>query len=427
MKTDLRLDHDAPVPGRHLALRVLLRMTGDVPPEVERAPMHLAVVLDRSGSMHGAKLDHAKRAAAHLVRRLRPDDAVSVVSYDHQVQTLAAGAGGLTPTRRRCGPSRPWRPGARRTWGAGGSRGARGWPMPAVRRLRPRAGIRRILLMTDGLANQGIVDPGELRELCGRARAEGITTTTIGFGAGYNEDLLRAMADAGGGATWYVEHANQAAGIFAQELEGLLSLSAQDLTVTVFPAPGVRFMALRHDYPHAPVAGGGVRIAVGDLSAQEPRLALMEFLVPPSAGGADVEQAVGTLRVSARVVTAGGGLEHRTLDLPVRLRPGVEARVDPLVAETMRLLDGARAREEALMREAAGDWVGAVGELRGVATELAVHSYDPAAVREAHDLEMMADQLEALQGFDPADLKYMKQRAWDSRRSREGAKDLYSR
>jgi Ca-activated chloride channel homolog len=419
MKTELRLDHSTPVPGEHLVLRALLRITGNLPERVERAPMHLALVLDRSQSMIGPKMQHARDAAALLVRRLQPDDAVSVVCYDHEVFPLVSAARGSEAHEE-----------AVRMIQAIDARGSTnlsgGWL--AGRALLSEApapgGVNRILLMTDGLANQGIIDPHTLRELCRNAARHGITTTTIGFGEGYNEDLLRAMSDAGGGATWYVENADQAPGIFEAELEGLMGLAAQNVSVTVSPSTEVQHTALCHDYPHAMVEGG-MQIQVGDLYAKEPRQVLMEFLLPPTA--ADEERAVAALRLTADVVLPEGGMEHRTIDLPIRLCPGHEPRVDPQVRQVERLLAGARAREEALERQARGDWGGAVRELREWASKLSAHPEDEVSLREARDLSAMAERLEEQQAFHASDIKYMKQRAWDSRRSREGAKERYTR
>ena len=403
--------------------------------------MKLALVLDRSGSMSGAKLHYLREAAALVLRRLRSDDAVSVVTYDSDVGILAANAvgpaahnaavtavnaiqpGGMTNLSGGWLQGRELLAAGTATPGAPATPGATGTPPTGSPQLR------RLILMTDGLANQGITSPGALRGLCATAAAQGIVTTTIGFGADFNEDLLRAMAEAGGGATWYVENPDQAPGIFEEELEGLLGLAAQNVTVTVRPSAAVQFTALRHGYPQTPV-DGGVAIQIGDLYAKEPRLALMEFLLPAvngGAGGIDEEIEVARLEVAGHVIRSDGGVEHRVVSLPVRLRVGEAPRVDAEVQQTALLLEGARARDEALERQARGDWQGAVGVLREARNAFQELGDSPEADREAQDLDLMASRVEEHAGFDALDLKYMKQRAWDDRRSRAAAKELYSR
>ena len=455
MKIELKLDHSTPVPGEPLVLRALLRIIGDPVEGRPRSPMQLALVLDRSGSMSGAKLHYLREAAALVIRRLRADDAVSVVTYDSEVGILAANAVGPEAHAAAGSAVSAMQPGGMTNLSGGWLQGR---DLLAAGAGAPKAGdmeagdmgagasgsapataggqLRRLILMTDGLANQGITSRGVLRGLCATAAAQGITTTTIGFGADFNEDLLRAMAEAGGGATWYVENPDQAPGIFEEELEGLLGLAAQNVTVVVRPSAAVQFTALRHGYPHAPVEGG-VRIQVGDLYAKEPRLALMEFLLPPAGhdeAGTDVrdvernqERDVARIEVAGHVVQPGGGVEHRVVSLPIRLKVGNAPRVDAEVQATAMILAGARARDEALERQAHGDWQGAAGVLREASHVL--HSLDdsPAADLEARDLDLMAQRVEEHAGFDALDMKYMKQRAWDSRRSREAGKERYSR
>src|SRR5690606_30725177 len=99
-------------------------------------------------------------------------------------------------------------------------------------------------------------DAGQLRDLVGSAAAKGVSTSTIGFGDGYDEHLLRALAEAGGGSTYYIEEADQAPGVFETEIEGLLALAAQNVAVTVAPADTVDIAAVHHKYPSQPHEDG---------------------------------------------------------------------------------------------------------------------------------------------------------------------------
>jgi Ca-activated chloride channel homolog len=418
MNIDLLLDHPASVPGRPLTLRALARITGRAPAESRRTPLNLALVLDRSGSMGGDKLEHAKDAAALLVRRVWPDDTVGVVVYDDQVETLIAGATGERHSEAEA-RIRGLFTGGMTNLSGGWLRG-RDLALDAFR----EAGVNRVILMTDGLANQGITDRDSLAGLPAEARARGITTTTIGFGRDFDEDLLRAMADAGGGAAYYIENPDQAPGIFEEEVEGLLSLAAQNVTLEVAPREGVRGVAVRHSYPSTPV-GRGLRLDIGDLYAREPRLALMQFILEDARPG--TELAVADLRVSGHVLTEEGGVEHRVVELPVRLAVGEGPRVEAEVRRVAVLLDAAEARERAERRRMEGDFGGAGEVLRESAGQL-VQSLpgDPEAAREAAELSDLASRLEE-ERFYEEDVKYMKQRSYDAMRSKMMASDRYRR
>jgi len=122
---------------------------------------------------------------------------------------------------------------------------------------------RKILLLTDGLANVGITDPSQLVEITQTAGSDGIGTSTIGFGADFDEDLLTQMADAGSGNAHYAETPEAAPAIFAAELEGLTSLVAQNVSLEIRPSDDVEVLGILNEYPQTLVRGG-VQVALGD-------------------------------------------------------------------------------------------------------------------------------------------------------------------
>jgi Ca-activated chloride channel homolog len=424
MKVELKLAHPRPVPGRPLAVQALLQIEGEAPDTVHRLPINVALVLDRSGSMHGEKLRNARKAAKLLVRRLSSDDRVSVVGYDDQVLTLASGLRGGRGDGEACRAIDRLEPRGLTNLSGGWFRGR-----DLAEEHRIPHGVNRILLMTDGLANQGITHRGALEELCRDAAREGITTTTIGFGADFDEDLLHGMAEAGDGRSWYVEHPNQAEGIFEEEIHGLLNLAARGVHVRLRTGGAARFRTLRHDYPvtHVP---GGVDIAVGELYASEPRLVLLEFELREWHPGQEIE--LGTIEVVGAVLTSGGfpgeELDERVIRIPVRLVVGERARVDAEIRRTAVLLDAARGRREAARRYERGDFSGAMDSL-SVAYEAfpAAGLDDALSMREASDLERLVGKAEACRELSPMDLKYLKQSALDEGRSNRRAKDRYYR
>lgn len=351
MNTSLLLDHEPTgSPSCHV-VRALLRVEGEAPATTDRAPLSVALVLDRSGSMAGGKLEAVKEAAIGLVRRLRPNDVVSVVAYDHQVATVTE------PGR---GSEQPALSPRIRALETGGSTNLSGGWLRGRELLGRRAGagedqedstVSRILLLTDGLADHGITDRERLCGLAAEARTAGITTTTVGFGADYDEVLLRGMADAGGGGAYYIERPDQAMDVFASEIDGLLELSAQNLSATVIPAEGAELTVVRHSYPSSE-KGDGLRLEIGDLYAREPRELLAEFGVRVPEGSDDVE--VASVVLSAHVLTADGGMEHRETSLTITFSPADGPRVEPEVRRVAMLLEAAKLREDVLEAREAG-------------------------------------------------------------------------
>jgi Ca-activated chloride channel family protein len=414
MRTTILLDHE-PVAAGHV-VRLLLRLEAEVTSRTDRLPLNLSLVLDRSGSMHGGKLAAARAAAALLVRRLAPDDTVSVVAYDDDVRTIAEPANGAAQAAL---------PRAIEAIETGGSTNlSGGWLRGrelVARRLLER-GVNRVILLTDGLANVGITDPSTLTGLSSQARKDGITTTTIGFGSDYCEHLLRAMADAGGGNMYYVEHEDQAASIFADELQGLLDLGAQNVTVQVSPAAAAHLVAVHHDYP-SHTAGSTLHVELGDLYAREPRPLLAEFLITRAIGETT---AVAVLTVSGDVLTRDGAIEHQVITLPVTLSADEGARVEPEVRREMLLLETARVRREALERRGRGDFDGAAASLRELKDKLSAAPCDPQLQQEADEIGTLADSFAACSVSD-ADQKYMYQRSYNTTSGRRRKDDLIRR
>jgi Ca-activated chloride channel family protein len=424
MKTTVLLDHE-PVADGGFLVRALLRIEGDPPPTDGRAPLNLSLVLDRSGSMTGDKLVAARKAAAMLVRRLSPEDTVSVVAYDDRVDVTAAPATGASQE------DLPRQIGTIRAGGMTNLSGGwlRGRDLVADN-LRD-GGVNRILLLTDGLANVGITDPDQLVGLSRTGAEAGISTTTIGFGQDFDEDLLRAMADAGRGGTYYVETVDQASGIFEEELEGLLSLAAQNVRVQVTPGEDADFVRVLHDYPsHAD--GNILTLEVGDLYAREPRRVLMEFLLPPEAnevgdGEAGAPADVALIRLAAHVMTADGGVELHEIDLPLTLSPVEGGKAEPEVRREILLMEAARVREQALEARDRGDYIGGHNLLRAAANKLRALGVDDDALREeAEDLEAMEDSF-VRRYLSLGDIKYMKQRAYSNLRSSRESLRRYRR
>jgi Ca-activated chloride channel family protein len=416
MKSTVVLDYHLATGRVGYVVRALLKFEGEQSTAEGKTPLDISLVLDRSGSMGGEKIRYAREAAAFLVRRLRPTDVVSVVAFDDQVRTVAEPA---------TGDGQAGLPSAIEAIDVGGSTNLsggwlRGRELVSRGAKSDKAKVKRVLLLTDGQANVGVTDPQSLRGLCGRALEDGVTTSTIGFGADYDEELLRSMADAGGGHSYYIENPDQAPGVFEEEIEGLLSLAAQNIEVSVKPDSQVELVNIYNDYASH---GGpdGITVSVGDLYARDPKSLLIEFFAPGLEAMGD--RTIAELKVTADVLKADGTIEHQQILIPVAATLSGEGREEPEIRSTQVLLDAARARDEARRLGRNGDFTGAANMLR----EASVACLASLGMGEqAEDLAAMASKYEA-RSVSEADEKYLYQRAYNARRGKASYEDKISR
>jgi Ca-activated chloride channel homolog len=389
MQAKIRLEHELlAVESEHRVHAMLELLAPAAPADRQRPPLHLALVIDRSGSMRGPKLATTKECAAFLVRRLAPTDELALVTYDDTVRLLAAAApvGQATQALLAAIDAIP----------LGGQTNLSGGWLKGVETLQGErgAGVRKVLLLTDGLANVGITDQRTLVEMARNAAAadSGVGTTTIGFGADFAEELLTAMADAGRGNAHFAETPDQAPGIFAQEFEGLMSMVAQNLSVEIRPSPEVQMVSVLNEYPVVGVPGG-FQLQLGDAYAEERRRVVFELHIPELArlGVAKVAEVV------VRYVVIGEEIAAHELTLPITVNmvsadEAAAGEADVEVVEEVLVLKAAMAEDEARKKADEGDFEGAkallqstAGKLREMAPE---SSKAVELLRQAEDMEI---------------------------------------
>jgi Ca-activated chloride channel homolog len=276
-RIDLRPERGA-LPAGGGTVRALVDLAVDFPPsEREREPLSVALVIDRSGSMSGAPLQHAKQAAVAAVTALRDGDRVAVVAYDQQVDLVVPS----TAVGQDRGPIARAIAAVR----AGGTTALHaGWVEGCTQVLTApvASGLGRVVLLSDGLANVGVTDPAAIAEDVARVTADGVTTSTIGLGRQFDEGLMRHLADAGGGSFTFVESPEQLDGLFETELAGLSALRGRRVTLEL-RGRGVRVVGALGGARMPGDGPAGTELELPDLVAGLPRAFLLTLEVAPDA------------------------------------------------------------------------------------------------------------------------------------------------
>ena len=199
-----------------------------------RTPLNLAVVLNKSGSMTGAKLEKTKQAALQLVDRLAPNDVFSLVIFSDEARVLVP-AQKVEDKEALKEKIESIEAGGSTALYAGVKTGAR-----QLQEYFSSKRINRVILLSDGLANVGPSSTRDLRRLGSDLAEKGISVTTIGVGDDYNEDLMAGLAEASDANYYYVQDTEKLPEIFAKELGELLTVAAREIRIEITCPDGVR-------------------------------------------------------------------------------------------------------------------------------------------------------------------------------------------
>ncbi|MDF9827102.1 Ca-activated chloride channel family protein [Ereboglobus sp. PH5-10] len=289
----LRVELDRSVLPADTADRAIVKIAIDgcrLPRTGERPPVNLSIVLDRSGSMGGEKIQQAKAAAIEALNHLDNGDIFSLVTFDSRVETLipAVRVGSNRSELER----RIRQINVRGTTAlfAGVSQGA----SEIRRNIEDSRYVHRIILLSDGQANSGPRTPEELGRLGAALMKEGISVTTIGLGLGYDEDLMARLALKSDGNTYFAENARDLAKIFDAELGDVLSIVARKAVVTIEFPEGVR--PIRFVGREGSIRGQNAELTLNQIYGGQEKYALVEIETPRARAG--VEREIARARIA---------------------------------------------------------------------------------------------------------------------------------
>ncbi|NEO32181.1 MAG: VWA domain-containing protein [Symploca sp. SIO3C6] len=385
-----------------------------------RRPLNLSLVIDRSGSMAGQPLRYAIQAAQKLVEYLTPEDFLAVVIYDDTPETIIPSqpVKDKAAIKSRLGKVR-----------AGGCTNLSGGWLMGCEQVQSQLNsecLNRVLLLTDGQANFGIIDPKVLTNTARKQADQGIITTTLGFGTHFNEDLLIDMANAAGGNFYFIQSPDDASDVFRIELESLLSVAAQNLTVTLQPEESVKITEVLNNY-RSQVVGNNLEVFVGDVYEVEAKQLALQLAIPPHTKTGETKVATITYKYQSLVE---GSIEQLTKQIPINLTVGSaeeasQIEPDSAVFELASKLRIAQIKEQAIALADNRDYQGAAEKLRAAIKGLKLKLLDEIfeVAEEMEQLEHYAQRLES-GNFDSASRKEMRDQSYQARGRNRGDLNL---
>jgi Ca-activated chloride channel family protein len=375
---------------REQTVDVLIRITSPetLMDKIRRPQLNLSLVLDRSGSMFGDKMMRAREAAMYCVDQMLESDRLSVVTFDEHIDVLFPSKPVTNKQSMKDLISRVEARGStalHEAWVRGGL---------TVSEQTIETGINRVLLVTDGLANVGVTNTDEIVSQALELFKRGVSTSTIGIGADFNEDLLMPMAQSGGGNAWHVVGPDDMQRIFQTELEGLVAQFAHRVSLSLIPADGVRIVDALNDFELTETG----RYQLPNLQVGSP----LEVVVQLKVGSQPVGSVLRLLDLrlgftpqgadAAEVFKVAHTVEFVDSYALSRLRENHE------VVKAVQFLMNARARREAMQRIDLGDFVGArqaiLGSLQATRAACAPLASTSSVVEECASLEEMSMSLQ---------------------------------
>ena len=412
VQVDFQADKAVVAAGETSTRVVEIQITSPESDEVkERAPLNLSLVLDRSGSMSGEKLYFVKQAASHVMDLLSEKDRAAVVVYDDNVESVFPSAY-MTEDKKLQAKTR-----IQSVHSGGTTFLSGGWAKGCeeVAEAITQNSINRTLLLTDGLANVGEQNPDILATHARGMFERGVSTSCFGVGLGYDEHLLEAIANSGGGNFHFLEAIEAIPMVFEREFEELAQVTLSDVVVRVQPPKGVMLEVL-----------GGWRIekdqenqkiVVGSLYAGRKQPIYLRMIF-----GKDIDETeiVIPVRVSGREVEDRRFKVERSLAFKV-VSAAEEAKTEPDAGlmERYALVDMADKATEALKRERAGDRMGAS---QMVSESLRAHRANLSAAMQ-QKFEYMADEMQ--RGLSEDMRKRHHRQEYENKRGRNLVRDYY--
>ncbi len=355
-----------PATGSEQAVYALVDIKAGAGTPLGTMPMNFALVLDRSGSMDGEKMEHMKEAVGYVVDHMSDEDSISVTIFDDQVETLVPSQ---SAKNRDVIKSLIAQVIAR-----GGTQISDGLKagMEELRKGYGRDRVNRILLLTDGRTWD---DENACLTLADEAGKQGIAITSIGIGDDWNEKLLLQIAERSRGDSHWIQNPIAILDAFRSEVAGMQAVAATNLKLTARMSPNISpakvhvMMPMIADVTRKAAKGGSVFMDLGSLDGKKGQAVLIEMHVPGQKAGVS---RIGQVEVSYDIPSQGIRNQIAKHDLSVTFTADAAAasKVNAEVMNVVERVSAFKLQTRALTEAEAGNIAAATQKLQAAATVL---------------------------------------------------------
>ena len=405
VELDLKLDREYYLAQQEnpVYLKASIRAVGEVDKE-SQLPINLALVVDRSGSMAGPNIEYARHALMETLSRLSEKDIVSLITYGSEVNTIF----GAQPLEGL--PNRNILIQQIEAEGGSAQHEALNVAAAQLRRNLKEGSINRLVYMTDGQATSGPRERDDFIRLSESFSREGISISTIGLGEAFDEDLLKQMAEIGGGNFYFANAGNALLGAFLQEVQRLNTVVANNVSVVIRFTSGIKPEEIMGRTGE--ISGRTVSIPLGQLLNNESAFVLVSATIPARntfSNQLNVAEAILTYEPAGekpkRVVQVSSSVranfaDYKRLVIDSVDHEVVRAVVSHDIAESIQLAIGFA--DEGKLEKGIREIKGTLRDLKGLNYDLEDGEVEKSIV----DLENYIQSLES-RGLDRIDRKVM--------------------
>jgi Ca-activated chloride channel family protein len=355
-----------PVTGAEQAVYALVDIKAGGGKVFGSMPANFGLVLDRSGSMDGEKMNNLKEAVGYVVDHLNDGDLVSVTIFDDQVETLIPSQSAKNREAIKAALAKVIPRGGTQI-----SDGLKAGLAEVKKGYSPER-VNRVLLLTDG---QTWDDEDACLRLAEEAGRQGVAVTSIGIGEEWNEKLLLQIAEKSLGNSHWIQNPIAILDAFRQEVEGMQSVAASNLKITARMGQGVKpvrvfsTIPMISDVSKKAVTGLNVIANLGMLDGKKGQAILIEATAPAQKAG---KFRLGQVEITYDVPSQGVKGQSIKTDMFVTFTADAAAAAK-VNAEVMNLVEKVSAfklQTRALSEAEAGNIAAATQKLQAAATVL---------------------------------------------------------